>query len=151
MMTLKDVRTQPLAALRLDDVGPRSRSGRHAAFVEEVFPFVRLQGSLSGVLAPVQARTAQGDEGTCGNKKKPRRYRWPDEVHDEVLARLLDLNQKRYEEEVAAGLHDKGKPKAAPKKTPTSRPRAATKKTSTAKGAQAGQRGLFGAKSGGDQ
>ncbi len=32
-------------------------------------------------------------------KKVPWRYRWPEEVHDEVLARLLDLNQKRHEEE----------------------------------------------------
>ena len=56
------------------------------------------------------------DEETWGNKKKPYRYRWPDEVRDEVLARLLDLNQKRYREEVAAGLHDgKGGKKAARK------------------------------------
>ena len=57
------------------------------------------------------------DEETWGNKKKPYRYRWPEAVHDEVLARLLDLNQKRYTEEVAAGLHDKkGKKKATAKK-----------------------------------
>ncbi len=47
------------------------------------------------------------DEETWGNKKKPYRYRWPDAVRDEVLARLLDLNQRRYQEEVAAGLHGK--------------------------------------------
>lgn len=41
------------------------------------------------------------DEETWGNKKKPYRYRWPDTVHDEVLARLLDLNQQRHEEEEA--------------------------------------------------
>jgi hypothetical protein len=35
------------------------------------------------------------------------RYRWPDEIRDDVLARLLVLNQQRYEEEVLAGLHDK--------------------------------------------
>jgi len=43
------------------------------------------------------------DEKTWRNKKKPYRYRWPDAVHDEVLARLLDLNQKRHLEEQAAG------------------------------------------------
>ncbi len=43
------------------------------------------------------------DEETWGNKKKPYRYRWPDEIHDEVLARLLDLNARRYEEELIAG------------------------------------------------
>jgi len=37
-------------------------------------------------------------------RKKPWRYRWPDEVRDEVLARLLDLNQKRAEEERLAGV-----------------------------------------------
>ena len=36
--------------------------------------------------------------------KKPWRYRWPDDFRDEVLARLLDLNQKRAEEERLAGL-----------------------------------------------
>ena len=50
-------------------------------------------------------------------KKIPYRYRWPEEVHDEVLARLLELNQKRYEEEVAQGLHDKKKPKAKEEKS----------------------------------
>ena len=54
------------------------------------------------------------DEETWGKKKKPYRYRWPAAVHDEVLARLLDLPQKRYQDEVAAGLHAK---KGAKKKT----------------------------------
>ena len=46
------------------------------------------------------------DEDTWNpRKKKPYRYRWPGPVHDEVLARLLDLNQKRYQEELVAGLH----------------------------------------------
>jgi hypothetical protein len=63
------------------------------------------------------------DEETWGKKKKPYRYRWPEAVHDEVLARLLDLNQKRYTEEVAAGLHDKkGKKKATKKTKPKAAP-----------------------------
>ena len=36
-------------------------------------------------------------------KKKPWRYRWPQDFHDEVLARLLDLNQQRAKEEQLAG------------------------------------------------
>lgn len=32
--------------------------------------------------------------------KLPWRYKWPEAIHDDVLARLLDLNQKRYDEEV---------------------------------------------------
>ena len=58
------------------------------------------------------------DEETWGTKKKPYRYRWPEAVHDEVLSRLLDLNQKRHEDEVAAGLQaEKGRNRSAPKKT----------------------------------
>ncbi len=38
-----------------------------------------------------------------GNKKKPWRYRWLDEVHDEVLARLLERNAERAREEALAG------------------------------------------------
>ena len=38
-----------------------------------------------------------------GNRKKPWRYRWPDVVRDEVLARLLELNAERARKEVRAG------------------------------------------------
>ncbi len=45
------------------------------------------------------------DEETWSpRKKKPYRYRWPDEVRDEVRARLLELNTKRAAEEARAGL-----------------------------------------------
>ena len=44
------------------------------------------------------------DEATWGAKKKPYRYRWPDEVRDEVLARLLALNAARADEEARARL-----------------------------------------------
>ncbi len=36
-------------------------------------------------------------------KKKPYRLRWPDEFRDEVLARLLELNEQRHKEELLAG------------------------------------------------
>ena len=42
------------------------------------------------------------DEATWGRKKKPYRYRWPDAVRDEVLARLLALNAERAAEEARA-------------------------------------------------
>ena len=35
------------------------------------------------------------DEEEWGRRKKPYRYRWPDEIRDEVLARLLALNAER--------------------------------------------------------
>jgi hypothetical protein len=48
-----------------------------------------------------------------GRRKLPWRYRWPDAVRDDVLARLLALNAERYAEEVAMGLHSKGAKQAA--------------------------------------
>ena len=35
------------------------------------------------------------DESSGSARKKPWRYRWPDEFRDEVLARLLELNAER--------------------------------------------------------
>jgi hypothetical protein len=58
------------------------------------------------------------EEDDDGNEiPKNIRYRWPDEVRDDVLARLLALNAERHAAEVNAGLHAKGttKPKAAKK------------------------------------
>ena len=43
------------------------------------------------------------DEEEWGDKKKPYRYRWPDDVRDEVLARLLEVNAERAEAEAIAG------------------------------------------------
>lgn len=45
------------------------------------------------------------EEGANGRRRrKPWRYRWPEPVRDEVLARLLALNAQRAEEERLAGL-----------------------------------------------
>jgi hypothetical protein len=53
-------------------------------------------------------------------KKKPYRYRWADEIRDEVLARLLALNEERYQEEVLRGDRGEGKSKKAKgKKSPS--------------------------------
>ena len=62
----------------------------------------------------------QTDEAPS-RRKKPYRLRWPAEVHDEVLARLLDLNQKRAEAERLAGAH--AEPKAAKTAPKPRRPR----------------------------
>ena len=43
------------------------------------------------------------DEETWGRKKKPWRYRWPDDVRDTVLARLLALNAERARAERESG------------------------------------------------
>ena len=80
-----------------------------------------------------------------GKKKLPWRYRWPDDVRDDVLARLLALNAERYEEEVAQGLHSKGAKKAAGPATAggkrRGRPSKATQAGETA-GVQVEQMGL---------
>jgi len=44
------------------------------------------------------------DEEEWGDKKKPYRYRWPDEVREEVLARLLELNAERAKAEARSGV-----------------------------------------------
>lgn len=57
----------------------------------------------------------EDDEAETGGKrrkKKPWRYRWPDEVRDDVLARLIDLNQKRAAEERRLGIAPQKKGKA---------------------------------------
>jgi len=50
----------------------------------------------------------EADTETTGKKgkkkKKPWRYRWPDDIRDEVLARLLALNAERHQEEVRLGI-----------------------------------------------
>ncbi len=65
------------------------------------------------------------DDEEWGDRKKPWRYRWPDEVQAEVLARLLELNAECAQAEARAGAAAAGaaqkagksrprKPKAAP-------------------------------------
>jgi len=46
----------------------------------------------------------EDDEGAASRRKKPWRYRWPDDIRDEVLVRLLELNKQRAEQERLAGL-----------------------------------------------
>jgi hypothetical protein len=47
--------------------------------------------------------TEENDPGVR-KRRKPFRYRWPNEVRDEVLARLLKLNAERAEDERLIGL-----------------------------------------------
>jgi hypothetical protein len=62
----------------------------------------------------------EDDEGAVRRRKKPWRYRWPDEFRDEVLARLLELNRQRAEQERMSGAAAEGKGK---KKVRTTRKR----------------------------
>ena len=59
-----------------------------------------------------------GAEETGRRRKKPWRFRWPDLVRDEVLARLLKLNAERAKQENLAGLTAAGKTKpTSPRET----------------------------------
>ena len=62
------------------------------------------------------------DEEEWGTRKKPYRYRWPDEIRDEVLARLLELNSQRAAEEIRAGkvatIEQKGAHRSSPRVFP---------------------------------
>jgi hypothetical protein len=57
-----------------------------------------------------------------GDRKKPYRYRWPDEVRDEVLARLLELNARRAKEEERAGTITAKKRSTRPTAKPLTNP-----------------------------
>ena len=46
---------------------------------------------------------ADDTPGQPSRRKKPWRYRWPDEIRDEVLGRLLELNAQRAKEEALSG------------------------------------------------
>jgi class 3 adenylate cyclase len=46
---------------------------------------------------------SSAEESSGRKKKKPWRYRWPDDLRDEVLARLLKLNGERAEQERLTG------------------------------------------------
>jgi hypothetical protein len=61
----------------------------------------------------------EDEEETGGRRrKKPWRYRWPDDFRDEVLARLLELNRRRAEEERLSGAAaETGRGKATKKST----------------------------------
>ncbi len=83
----------------------------------------------------------QGSGTGKRQKKKPWRLRWPDDFRDEVLARLLELNQQRHKEELLAGkittkrndnddaTNAEDSENAAPKTTITRKKKASPKKS----------------------
>ena len=52
--------------------------------------------------------------GKPSKKSKPYRYRWPDDIRDEVLGRLLELNAERAQAEALAGNGAKRKKRKKP-------------------------------------
>jgi hypothetical protein len=61
----------------------------------------------------------EGDE-TTSRRKKPWRFRWPDEIHDEVLARLLILNAERAKQEQLATAPEERRTSKKKRAAPTS-------------------------------
>src|SRR4051812_2511852 len=60
----------------------------------------------------------EDEEETGGRqRKKPWLYRWPDDFRDEVLARLLELNKFRAEQEALAGVTANQPRKSSRRKT----------------------------------
>ena len=66
------------------------------------------------------ADDAEDEPGKASKSKKPWRYRWPDEIRDEVLGRLLELNAQRAQEEALAGASTRNATAKA-KKRPSTR------------------------------
>jgi hypothetical protein len=62
------------------------------------------------------------DEETQESRKKPYRYRWPDDVRDEVLARLIELNGERAAAEERTGAKTSQARRAARPELPSAQP-----------------------------
>ncbi|MDB9444833.1 Eco57I restriction-modification methylase domain-containing protein [Anabaena sp. CS-542/02] len=63
------------------------------------------------------------EEEDSNKRKKPWRYRYPDDLRDEILARLIRLNGDQYELEILGGKGvDKPKPQGKTKKTAKKKP-----------------------------
>ena len=89
----------PLNRLHLPSIGSISDAG---AVVFQTYNWTKVLPKFSDQFL-LDCENKPEPIGRRRQKKKPWRYRWPDEVRDEVLARLLALNATRHAEEVAAG------------------------------------------------
>jgi len=74
---------------------------RHAAIDRAVLTAHGWSDLAARVTCEFRLDHEDDDESTT--KKKPWRHRWPQDLHDEVLARLLDLNLQRAAEEPLPG------------------------------------------------
>jgi hypothetical protein len=101
----------------------------HAAMdraVLDAYGWTDLQPTYTFLLDYEEDEDENESEGR--RRKKLWRYRWPDDFRDEVLARLLELNRRRAEEERLSGGAE-----AKPKK-----PRKASRRST-----DPGQMGMF--------
>jgi hypothetical protein len=102
------------------------------AYVLKTYGWDDVPASRSFFLNYVDDEDAEnGIEST--RRKKPWRYRWPDEVRDEVLARLLELNRQRALEEGQVVPDDtEALPRAKLEKTKSKKPKAKEAEQGTA-------------------
>ena len=78
----------------------------HAAMdraVLDAYGWTDLQPTCEFILDYDDEADDDGEPATGRARRKPWRYRWPDEFRDTVLARLLELNQQRAAAERLAG------------------------------------------------
>jgi hypothetical protein len=89
----------------------------HAAMdraVLDAYGWTDLQPTWQFLLDYVEEEEEEESGGRA--RRKPYRYRWPDDFRDEVLARLLALNKERAEQEALAGKSaESKKPKSGKK------------------------------------
>jgi hypothetical protein len=91
--------------------------------VLDAYGWTDIQPSCTFLLDYEEAEDDEAGEDGGKSRRKPWRYRWPDDVHDEVLARLLALNREQAEAERLAGMA------AEVTATKAARPRSGGKKT----------------------
>lgn len=93
-----------------DEAAIEELRGLHAAMDEAVLraygwweELVAAHGTEGRLPVEFLLEWEEDEEDEGGKKKKPYRLRWPDALRDEVLARLLKLNEARHREEARAG------------------------------------------------
>ena len=69
----------------------------------DAYGWTDLQPTCEFILDYDDEADDDGEPATGRARRKPWRYRWPDEFRDTVLARLLELNQQRAAAERLAG------------------------------------------------
>jgi hypothetical protein len=91
----------------------------HAAMdraVLDAYGWTDLQPACEFLLDYDEEEEDEEEPGRARRRKKPWRYRWPDDFRDLVLARLLELNKQRAEQEKLTGVAAEGKVQKAVKR-----------------------------------
>jgi hypothetical protein len=71
--------------------------------VLDAYGWTDLRPACAFILDYDDEETEDDDSARARKRKKPWRYRWPDDIRDEVLARLLALNEERATQEGLSG------------------------------------------------